>query len=151
VKPFLLLPVLVALVGGPFFLTEKSSTPIAPLASLGPPVPPGFPGFPMLTLTPTNAGNYCLVIVPDNLPIVSAAGGSESVIVTNYSGPAWMLSADGLVDNDALFIECSHDLQHWQPFPAPGFQLTLTASNNASVFCSREAYIFYRGRKGLVN
>src|SRR6266404_69764 len=74
----------------------------------------------------------------------SGLGGSGAVPVTCYSGPAYQLSVEGLGPNTML-IEASTNLTDWQPFPAPGFQLTFYSTSAPFLNIPEERALFFRG------
>ena len=76
-------------------------------------------------------------------PIVPAEGGTFSVPIICYTGPAVVL---GVLDCDtnSLRVESSIDLANWGAFPQPGFQLTL-GTNSAVVIPLTGSNRFFRG------
>jgi hypothetical protein len=84
-----------------------------------------------------------------SLPTVSEAlttcdGGTGSVPIVCYSGPVYQLGASGLGTN-SMIIEASTNLINWQPFPAPGFQLTMYATSNPFLNIPEDQALFFRG------
>ena len=77
-------------------------------------------------------------------PMAPGEGGGGAVQVTCYSGPAYQLSAEGLGTNTML-IEASTNLTDWQPFPAPGFQLTFYSTSAPFLNIPDEKALFFRG------
>jgi hypothetical protein len=81
------------------------------------------------------------------VPIVPTEGGTYTVPVICYCGPALVL---GVVDcgTNSLRIESSKDLLNWAPFPSPGFQLTL-GTNSAAVIPMTGSNRFFRAASYL--
>jgi len=77
------------------------------------------------------------------VPVAPAEGGSFTVPVICYSGPAVLLRVEDCGTN-SLRIESSRDLVNWAAFPAPGFQLTL-GTNSAAVIPMTGTNQFFRG------
>ena len=98
--------------------------------------------------------NFQLVTNCDRTPIIawklmsapptSAAGGTGAIPIICYSGPAYILSAEGLGTN-AMLIEASTNLPIWQPFPAPGFQLTFYSTSAPFINIPEDSALFFRG------
>src|SRR5438552_3364410 len=65
-------------------------------------------------------------------PVVPAEGGTYSVPVIGYSGPAMVLGLEDCGTN-SLRVESSRDLTNWAAFPQPGFQLTLSINSAAVI------------------
>ena len=76
-------------------------------------------------------------------PVVPAEGGTYSVPVICYTGPAVVLGLEDCGTN-SLRVESSRDLLNWAAFPAPGFQLTL-GTNSAAVIPLTGTNRFFRG------
>jgi len=77
------------------------------------------------------------------VPAAPAEGGSFTVPVICYSGPAVILGVEDCGTN-WLRIESSRDLVSWAAFPAAGFQLTL-GTNSAAVILMTGTNLFFRG------
>jgi len=77
-------------------------------------------------------------------PATLRTGGTGAVPVTCYSGPAYQLSVEGLGPN-TLLVEASTNLTDWQPFPAPGFQLTFNSTSAPFLNIPEERTLFFRG------
>jgi len=75
-------------------------------------------------------------------PVVPAEGGTYSVPVICYSGPAVVLRVEDCGTN-SLRVESSRDLTNWAAFPQPGFQLTL-GTNSAAVIPLTSSNLFFR-------
>jgi hypothetical protein len=98
--------------------------------------------------------NFQLVTNCDQTPIIawklmsapptSAAGGTGSIPIICYSGPAYVLSAEGL-GTKAMLIEASTNLSIWQPFPAPAFQLTFYSTSAPFINIPEDSALFFRG------
>jgi len=97
-----------------------------------------------LTIQLTNVIDEAIVDY-DNVvvPVAPAEGGSFTVPVICYSGPAVILRVEDCGTN-SLRIESSRDLVNWAAFPAPGFQLTL-GTNSAAVIPMTGTNQFFRG------
>lgn len=78
-------------------------------------------------------------------PVVPPEGGTYSVPVICYSGPAVVLGVEDCGTN-SLRVESSRDLTNWAAFPQPGFQLTLD-TNSAAVIPLTETNLFFRGAR----
>ena len=74
--------------------------------------------------------------------VVPAEGGTYSVSVICYSGPAVVLGVEDCGTN-SLRVESSRDLTNWAPFPQPGFRLTL-GTNSAAVIPLTGSNLFFR-------
>jgi len=99
---------------------------------------------PVLSLTQIQLTNAQVFQWTEADPQVGGSGGG-SLAETSYSGPAWLLSAQFLIDGRWV-VEYSMDLQEWQPYPSAGFQLTLTPTNTTGVIFSAEQKNFFRVR-----
>src|SRR5258706_5866577 len=102
--------------------------------------------FVLLTATnPATIIQWKLISVPPVLgALATCDGGTGSVPVVCYSGPVYQLSASGLGTNTML-IEASTNLLNWQPFPAPGLQLTMSATSNPFLNIPEDQGLFFRG------
>jgi len=72
--------------------------------------------------------DYDKVIVP----VAPAEGGSFTVPIICYCGPAIVLGVEDCGTN-SLQVESSTDLTNWAPFPQAGFQLTLDTNSRAII------------------
>lgn|SRR5512143_42683 len=128
-----------------------------------PPMPPMPPqsraitrsiGSVVLSITLTNVVDTAMVSWVAGPPTmdgaVVAGGGSGTIGINCYTGPAITLTATGLNDTNGCFIENSPNLVNWMPFPTNGFQLTLVSTNPSSTLVLDQPTMFYRGRVGPV-
>ena len=66
------------------------------------------------------------------VPVAPAEGGTFTVPIICYCGPALVLGVEACGTN-SLRVESSRDLVNWAPFPQPGFQLTLGINSTAVI------------------
>ena len=105
----------------------------------------GQSGVGKLTIRLTNVAEEIVVDFDRPIvPVAPAEGGTYSVPVTCYSGPAVLLGVEGCGTN-ALRVESSGDLVSWRPFPQPGFQLTLRTNSPPAVIPLTSTNRFFRG------
>src|SRR5258705_106600 len=76
------------------------------------------------------------------VPVAPAEGGTFTVPIICYCGPAIVLGVEGCGTN-SLRVESSRDLVMWAPFPQPGFQLTI-GTNSAAVIPITGTNLFFR-------
>jgi hypothetical protein len=77
---------------------------------------------------------------PNGFP---ASGGTATVQVLCYSGVAYALSASGVTNR--VLVEASTNLVDWQPYPAPGFQLTFFSNSPPFTNVAEDRVLFFRG------
>ena len=99
---------------------------------------------PILSLSLINLTNTAVCQWMEADPQVGGAGGG-SFAEASYSGPAYLLSAEGLIDGRWV-VEYSLDLATWQPYPSAGAMLTLTPTNLTGVIFSGDEKAFFRVR-----
>lgn len=105
---------------------------------------------PYLTIERTNVTDQCMVTWVLAAP-TDSGGGSGTVGVTSYTGPAYILTAQNLTNGSGMFILSSTNLIDWAGYPSPGFQLTLVPTNNTSIVIEDGPTRFYWGTVGSPN
>ena len=96
-----------------------------------------------LTIQLTNVTDLAMVDYGNVVaPVVPATGGTYSVPILCYSGPAIVLGVQDCGTN-SLRVESSRDLMSWAPFPQPGFQLRL-GTNSTVVIPMTGTNLFFR-------
>lgn len=102
---------------------------------------------PALSVGATNLVNAVMVDWTPRPDWDTNGTGSGTVSNFVYSGPAYVLSANGLAAGEAWLIETSTDLMNWQPFPQASFQLTLWATNSTTIVTANGPYQWFRAKK----